>query len=404
MDERHARTGGAIALLAAALAAAAPCSAEPKRYLISFREGTTPAQQASALERLGASAADAIPEIATLVAELDEAQTSFLAFEAEAGALSEVLEVQEDIYRKWIESSSFQALPFAANGPLPEFPRFAPSAAPVPAASAELPWGVARVNAPAAWARTRGEGVKVAVLDTGIDCSHPDLRPNCERGYNAVGSGAPADDNGHGTHVAATVAGALDGAGVAGVAPRARLYPVKVLDRNGGGGVTSIIKGLIWAGRHRMDVANLSLSSPMGFLAMRAAVMYAAARGVTVVCAAGNDGGAVNYPAAYPETIAVSALEREDRIAPRSSRGREIDLIAPGVDVRSAVPGGAWARYSGTSMAAPHVSGLAALAVARGARGREQVLRVLRAAARPIAGLREHEQGAGVVDAGRLVR
>ncbi|MDX6769015.1 MAG: S8 family peptidase [Elusimicrobiota bacterium] len=403
------KKGLIVAVLSVLVASSA--SAAGKRYLVGFREGVTPQQRAAALERLGARQSDDLPEIAALVAELDETRTSFLAFEAQAAANPDVLEVQEDVYRRWLFTPSFQTLPFTGpEAALPELGRFAPSTArpqtvlPPGVDAAEIPWGISRVNAPAAWARSQGEGVKVAIIDTGIDCSHPDLRANCAGGYNAVGSGAPTDDNGHGSHVAGTVAGVLDGRGVAGVAPRARLYAVKVLDKDGAGGLVSIIKGLIWAGRNRMDVANMSLGAPMGTIFMRGALMYAASNGVAVIAAAGNDGGAVNYPAAYPEAIAVSALGPDEKLASFSSRGRQVAFTAPGVDVRSSLPGGSWAEFDGTSMATPHVTGLAALAVSRGAHGEDAVRRALNAAAVPVAGLRPHEQGAGVVDAARLVR
>ncbi|MEK7383589.1 MAG: S8 family peptidase, partial [Elusimicrobiota bacterium] len=213
-----------------------------------------------------------------------------------------------------------------------------------------------------------------------------------------------ADDNGHGTHVAGTIAALRDGKGVVGVAPKARLYAVKVLDKDGGGGLSSIIKGLIWAGKNKMDVANMSLGAPMGTIFMRGALKYAQLKGVTVIAAAGNNGGAVSYPAAYPEAIAVSALDKDETIAKFSSRGRKVEFIAPGVDVKSSVPGGGYRNFAGTSMATPHMTGLAALAVARGAHGLDQVRSALRRAAKPIAGLKAEEQGSGVVDAAVLVR
>lgn len=398
----------AVTLAAASAAAAAPS----RRYLVGFRESATPAQRAAALARLGARESEAIPELAFIVAELDEARTSFLAFEAQAAANPDVLAVEEDVYRKWIEElPSFQTLPFTGPaGVLPELGRFAKSplkplaVLPPGVSAAEVPWGISRVGAPGAWAVTMGQGVKVAVIDTGIDCGHPDLKANCAGGYNAVGSGAPFDDNGHGSHVAGTIAGALDGRGVVGVAPQASLYAVKVLDKDGGGGIISIIKGIIWAGRNKMDVANMSLGAPMGTIFMRAALKYAQSQGVAVIAAAGNEAGAVSYPAAYPEAVAVSALDESGRLASFSNRGRKVEFIAPGVEVRSSLPGGGWDEFSGTSMAAPHVAGLAALAVARGARGVDGVRGALRAAARPVPGLKPYEQGAGIVDAGLLVR
>ncbi|OGS01625.1 MAG: hypothetical protein A2V88_14400 [Elusimicrobia bacterium RBG_16_66_12] len=402
-----------FAVLAFAFLAAAPAAASVKRYLVGFREGTTPAQQAAALKSLGAVEVDGLSEIGALVAEISEGAQSFQTFEAQAQALPEVMEVQEDIYRNWLlEAPSFQATPFPSLGSvralLPKFPKVAARPVyPLPDGvdAAEVPWGIARVDAPAAWAVTKGEGVKVAVIDTGIDCGHPDLKANCAGGYNALDSSKPAmDDNEHGTHVAGTIAGVLNGTGVVGVAPKARLYAVKVLDKDGAGGLSSIIKGLIWAGKNKMDVANMSLGAPMGTIFMRAALKYAQMKGVAVIAAAGNDGGTVNYPAAYPEAIAVSALDKDETIAKFSSRGRKVEFIAPGVDVKSSIPGGGYDNFAGTSMATPHMTGLAALAVARGAHGLAQVRSALKRAAKPVPGLKPEEQGGGVVDAAALMR
>jgi subtilisin len=380
------------------------------RFLIAFRDGTTPAQREAALRTLGATASDDLSEIGALVAEVTEDKT-FTTFADEAAAIPEILEVEEDVYRNWLLEAPVFRAPFpsmesiraalpvaAAAAKRPEFPL------PPGIAADEVPWGVARVDAPAAWSVTMGEGVKVAVIDTGIDCSHPDLKANCAGGYNALDSTKPPmDDNSHGTHVAGTIAGVLDGKGVVGVAPKAQLYAVKVLDAKGGGGLISIIKGLVWCGRNKMDVANMSLGAPMGTIFMRLAVKYAQKQGVAVFAAAGNDKGSVNYPAAYPDAIAVSALAPNETIADFSSRGKQVAFIAPGVEVKSTVPNGEYKNYAGTSMATPHMTGLGALAVARGAHGLDAVRAALRRAATPIAGLTAREQGAGIVDAKKLV-
>jgi len=399
-----------IGLLAFAFLTVSASADGGKRYLVGFRDGTTIEQRRAALKALGASEADAIPEIGALVAEVPDGVVSFRAFEAGAAASPDVLDVQEDIYRNWLlESPSFQSTPFSsalAGLPVAAKPAARPQySLPAGVNAAEVPWGIARVNAPNAWAVTMGAGVKVAVIDTGIDCNHPDLKANCAGGYNALDSSkSTMDDNEHGTHVSGTIAGVLDGKGVVGVAPKARLYAVKVLDKDGAGGLTSIIKGLVWAGKNHMDVANMSLGAPMGTIFMRAAVKYAEMMGVTVVAAAGNDGKAVNYPAAYPEVIAVSALSPVEGIADFSSRGAQVQFIAPGEDVKSSIPGGGYASFDGTSMATPHVTGLAALAVARGAHGVDQVRAALRRAAKRVPGLTPEQQGAGVVDAALLVR
>jgi subtilisin family serine protease len=283
-------------------------------------------------------------------------------------------------------------------GQLPEFEK-------KDASNDEIPWGVARVKADKAWPVTQGEGVKVAVVDTGIDCTHPDLAGQCAGGVNIVDKKKPPmDDNSHGTHVSGTIAAIRDGKGVVGVAPRAKLYAVKVLDAEGSGSLFDIIKGLVWCANNGMQVANLSLGAPNGSTLLRLAAAYAKARGVTIMAAAGNDGGAVNYPGAYSESvIAVAALDANDKIADFSSRGKGVAFIAPGVGVKSSVPGGKYDWYDGTSMATPHMTGLAALAVSRGAKGFDAVKAALTKAAEPIKGLKPTEQGAGVVNAAKLV-
>ncbi len=242
-----------------------------------------------------------------------------------------------------------------------------PCRRPAPPAQ-EAPWGVAYVGAPEAWEVSRGEGVRVAVLDTGVDQRHPDLRANLAGGYNALSPGRePADDNGHGTHVAGIIGATDDSQGVVGVAPRARLYAVKVLDRWGAGFLSDLVHGLDWCVRQRVQIANLSLGTRSDNETFREAIRRAAAAGILLVCAAGNegpDGDTVNYPARYPEVVAVAAVDRGGRLAGFSSRGPQVALAAPGVDIPSTWPGGAYRSLSGTSMAAPHVTGGAALALA----------------------------------------
>ncbi|MFI5363243.1 MAG: S8 family peptidase, partial [Elusimicrobiota bacterium] len=275
------------------------------------------------------------------------------------------------------------------------------------AAGGSAPWGVARVDAPAAWPKGEGKGVTVAVIDTGIDCTHPDLQCDFSKGANLLDPSArPMDDNEHGTHVSGTIAGRGAGPkGLFGVAPKATLMPVKVLDADGAGNLSDIVKGIDWATKAGADVINMSLGGPIGSAALERAVQKALAAGVVVVCAAGNSGpdpDSVGFPGGYPGAIAVAASGRGDDVADFSSRGRAVAFIAPGVDILSTVPGGGRKKLSGTSMAAPHVAGLAALAVERGAKGPAGVRAALTAAASRLPGLSAAEQGAGMIDAAKI--
>jgi len=228
-----------------------------------------------------------------------------------------------------------------------------------------LPWGVDRVNAESVWADHTGDPIKVAVVDTGIDLNHPDLAANIRGGVSAVAyTSKYSDDNGHGTHVAGTIAAADNAIGVVGIAPQADLYSVKVLDRRGSGYLSDIIAGLQWSVAHDIDVVNMSLGTAIYSSSFDSAVQQTIASGVVVVAAAGNSGpGAetVGYPAKFAGVIAVAATDSNDAAASFSSRGTAVDLAAPGVNVFSTYRGSGYANLSGTSMASPHVAGVAAL-------------------------------------------
>jgi subtilisin family serine protease len=239
-----------------------------------------------------------------------------------------------------------------------------------------VPWGVNRIDAPKSWAASRGTGVKVAVIDTGIDKSHPDLIDSIAGGVNFVQAGRgpratvdPAawnDDNGHGTHVSGTVAASDNTIGVVGVAPQARLYGVKALNSAGSGYVSDIISGIEWSVGNSMQVISMSLTLTSDVQALHDAVDTANNAGVVVVAASGNsgDGNAatnnVGYPGKYTSAIAVSATDNSDRIATFSSDGAEVEIAAPGVNIYSTARGGSYSTMSGTSMATPHVAGVIA--------------------------------------------
>lgn len=237
---------------------------------------------------------------------------------------------------------------------------------PPPQPSQTLPWGIDRVEADLAWSTTGGNGVRVAVIDTGIDLSHPDLALNIKGGVNTINSRKSAnDDNGHGTHVAGTVAALNNSIGVVGVGPAVNLYAVKVLDRNGSGFLSDVIEGLEWAVNNGMQVVNMSLGTNSDIQSFHDAVIKVNQAGAVQVAAAGNDGAAVDFPGAYAEVIGVAAVQKNSdgtlSVASFTSRGPEVDLSAPGVDILSTYKGGSYASLSGTSMATPHVTGVAAL-------------------------------------------
>ena len=234
------------------------------------------------------------------------------------------------------------------------------------------PWGVNRIDADLAWPTgNTGRGVKVAILDTGIDYDHPDLRMAGGVNYAGTakdGSTNPADWNdnhGHGTHVAGIIAARNNTVGVIGVAPDVSLWAVKVLSDTGSGYTSDIIQGLNWCTSHGIRVASMSLGGS-STTSLKYACDRAYALGVLLVAAAGNNGGAVSYPAAYSSVIAVAATDSYNRRASFSSYGSQVELAAPGVSIYSTYKNGWYATMSGTSMACPHVSGAAALAWASG--------------------------------------
>lgn len=277
------------------------------------------------------------------------------------------------------------------------------SPAPAPAPAQSLPWGIGRVGAPTAWSRTRGNGIVVAVVDTGIEASHPDLSGRVVLGPNFNNSRKNSvDDNGHGTHVAGTIGASDNTIGVVGVAPACTLMAVKVLDRSGAGWMSDVAAGIDWAAANGAGVINLSLGSSADAQAMRDSVAAATAAGVILCAAAGNEGSETpSYPAAYDGAISVAATDSADQPAYFSSFGSTVDLAGPGVAVVSTYKGGGYAQLSGTSMATPHAAGTAALVLASG-RAPSEVRGILTATADDVltAGW-DARTGAGVVNADR---
>ncbi len=420
-----------LAVLVAAPALGNPLPAPQagmKRWIVTFKPTVKREGRDAALAALNVKATAHIAtdgntdnEFSAAVVDLPNGQRLSKAQVAASAASSDIVAVEADQRVKWIEQAavSFQATPFGAGVGGFHFPKAGqfvqnPSMDAALAPRPEVTWGVARVHAPAAWDTPQGAGVKVAIIDTGIDLNHPDLAGKVDGGYSAITKTEnPADyqdDNGHGTHVSGTVAALRDGKGVVGVAPKARLYAVKVLDADGSGNLSDVIDGIIWATKNGMQVANMSLGAPSDSPAMHRAVQFAKGSGLIIVAAAGNSGltsnPGVGYPGAYPEVITVAASDDKDQVAPFSSRGPQVKFIAPGVDIVSDKLGGGTVSFNGTSMATPHVTGLVALAVSQGwtgLTGPDGVLAQLTKAAKPLPGLSSDEQGAGMIDAGKLV-
>jgi subtilisin family serine protease len=281
-------------------------------------------------------------------------------------------------------------------------------------------WGLTKINCPTAWDRTTGSAnVVVAVIDTGVDLDHPELAALLVPGWDMVDLGPnptppqgwrfegdfqgrdndPQDEVGHGTHVAGTIACASNNAaGVAGVTWNCRLMPVKVLTRivnianpnrvSGVGSAADIAAGIRFAVDHGARVLNLSLGGDVDTQVERDAIAYAIAQGAVVVAAMGNAahlGNPTSYPAAYPDVVAVGAIDSADQRAFFSQTGPHIDVVAPGVGVLSTVWDNGYATKDGTSMASPHVAGVAALIMSCNSNlTGPQVADIIRQTARPL--------------------
>ncbi|WP_442602134.1 S8 family peptidase [Paenibacillus sp. KN14-4R] len=227
-----------------------------------------------------------------------------------------------------------------------------------------IPWGVKQVKAPLTWTKTRGSEVRIGVIDTGVDPTHPDLKPSIYRGVNLLFPGMlPNDDNGHGTHIAGIIAGASTRKGILGVAPQASIHAVKAFDRLGSAYVSDIIAGINWCVENNMDIINMSFGMSSYSKALENAVQHAYKAGKIIIASCGNEGkkASVDYPARFPQVVSVGAITQLNRIAPFSNKGKRIDIYAPGEKIYSCWLNGNYNELSGTSMATAHVSGVVAL-------------------------------------------
>ena len=231
-----------------------------------------------------------------------------------------------------------------------------------------LRWAEELLRLPDVWRRTKGEGVRIAVLDTGIDPDHPDLEGAIEQTRDFTGEGIE-DLNGHGTHCAGIIAARKNDIGFIGAAPSASLLIGKVLRNSGAGTLCAVAEAVNWAVDQRADIISMSLGSEQGAPELFEAIHLALARGAIVICAAGNSGAlfanGIGYPGRYGSVITVAAHDQHGQPSGFSSRGPEIDFMAPGQDIWSTFRQGGFAKLSGTSMATPFVAGLAALVLAK---------------------------------------
>lgn len=229
-------------------------------------------------------------------------------------------------------------------------------------------WGHTNLNLVEAHKVTKGKGVKIAILDTGCDMNHRDLKGRVVASKDETNSrSGPSDVQGHGTHCAGIALGSENGTGIVGAAPEASLIVGKVLGDSGSGSVDGIARGIVWSTEQGADVISMSLGGPGADSWIPPALAKAEAAGVIVVAAAGNEGPGANtcgYPGLYPACIAIGATDKSNAVAAFSSRCGAVYVGVPGAGILSSYPGDRFATLSGTSMATPYVAGLAALWVA----------------------------------------
>ena len=227
-----------------------------------------------------------------------------------------------------------------------------------------LPWSIKTFDVEKAWKNSQGENIVVAVVDTGCDMAHEDLKNNLLQGRNFVeNNNNPKDYNGHGTHVAGTIAAINNSYGMVGVAPKTKILPVKVLGDDGSGSNASVANGIMWAVDNGAEIITMSLGSPYTSRNIERALDYAVKNNVIVFCAAGNSGNDVDimYPAKYLQTVSIGAISRKLMVSSFSCCGDNLDFVAPGEDIISSVPGNGYAKMTGTSMATPYAVGCASL-------------------------------------------
>lgn len=323
--------------------------AVPGQFLVQFKPQVAAAQRAAIAAQLGAKLVDR-------VAALDVDVLEFPALSAKsdpkaAESVLQALKANPDVV--YAEPNYILQAYWTPNDP-----------------GVSQQWAWDRIDAYEAWDVTRGSpNTIIAVVDTGVQRSHPDLDGKIVPGYDFVdGDTAPDDGNGHGTHVAGTAAAETDNAtGGAGMCPECRIMPVRVLNNSGSGTLANVANGIIWAADNGAKVINLSLGAPTGATTLQNAVNYAWNRGAFLACAAGNENtSAPSYPAYYSNCFAVASTTSSDTRSSFSNYGSWVEVGAPGSNIYSTWRGSTYNTISGTSMATPHVAGLAGLLASQG--------------------------------------
>jgi len=308
----------------------------PQQILVKFKPGTSLPEAAQIHRQLGGQAKETIVGIGVQVVAVPKGQVMAKAKAYSANA--RVAYAEPDFVAEAVGS--------------PNDPGFGNQ------------WGMVRIQAPEAWEVTTGSGsINVAVLDTGVDLDHPDLAAKLTSNINFSGSATADDVYGHGTHVAGIAAAMTNnGIGVAGLGCSSTIMNVKVLGDTGSGAYSWIASAIIWAADNGAEIINMSLGGSSASSALEDAINYAWGKGVVVVAAAGNGGNTTPfYPAYYVNCIAVAATDVNDARASWSNYGGWVDVAAPGVNIYSTLKDNGYGYKSGTSMASPHVAGLAAL-------------------------------------------
>ncbi len=225
-------------------------------------------------------------------------------------------------------------------------------------------WEIKAFDIQNQWKFSEGEGVKIAIIDTGCDLDHTDLKNNIIQGKNFIDfTKDPYDVVGHGTHTAGTIAAENNGIGMVGIAPKSKIMPVKALGDDGMGNIINIVSAIEWSVNNGADIISMSLGSPNKCKNLEEVIKYAAKKGVVIFCAAGNSGESADimYPAKYDHTIAIGSIDKNLCRTSFTCSGETLDFLAPGHDILSCVPHNKYALMSGTSMSSPFAVGCAAL-------------------------------------------